>query len=164
MSNPARTDPFDILMPRLRARARRLCNSAEEAEDIAQETALRLWQRLGRQGGVENPDRYAMITLHNLVRQRWRGRRVTEELAENMGQVDPDAPARLACSDLQRAIERLPQEQVCVIEQLMAGESSPKVIAERTGIPLGTVMSRLARARARLRKDMHLEGSVVELL
>ncbi|MFC6583977.1 hypothetical protein [Sulfitobacter aestuariivivens] len=37
-------------------------------------------------------------------------------------------------------------------------------MAQQTGLPLGTVMSRLARARARLRKELDVEGSVEELL
>lgn len=164
MSTDTLTDPFEALLPRLRARARRLCRTPDEAEDIAQETALRLWQVLADRGEIENPDRYAMIMLHNLVRQRWRQRRPTEELEEDMAQTEPTAPGRLACADLQRAIARLPAEQVCVMEELLAGESSPRVIADRTGLPVGTVMSRLARARARLRSDMELEGSVLDLM
>lgn len=156
-------DTFDALLPRLRARARRLCRTTEEAEDAAQETALRLWQAQTGAHAVENPDRYAMIVLHNLVRQRWRSRRPTEELVDDMAQIPPDAPARLACADLQRAIARLPQEQVRVMQEVLAGENSPRAIADRTGLPLGTVMSRLARARARLRDEMGLTGSVAEL-
>lgn len=157
-------DPFEDLLPRLRARARRLCGSRDEAEDIAQETALRLWQTLADRGEIKNPDRYAMIMLHNLVRQRWRQKRPTEELSEDTAQTPPVAAARLACAELQAAIGRLPSEQANVMEQLMAGESSPRVIAAETGVPLGTVMSRLARARARLRVDMQLDGSVLDLM
>ena len=92
-------DPFAHLMPRLRKRARRLSRTPEEAEDLAQETALRLWQGMERARNIENPEHYAMITLHNLARQRWRTRRPTEELAEDMAQQPPAAPARLACAE-----------------------------------------------------------------
>ncbi|MEM6304494.1 MAG: RNA polymerase sigma factor [Pseudomonadota bacterium] len=164
MSTQTDSKAIEDLLPRLRARARKLCRTAHEAEDIAQEAALRLWQMLSLRGGVENPDRYAMITLHNLVRQRWRSRRITEELAEDTAQIAPEAPARLACAALARAVKALPEEQLHLIEALYAGESSPKAIAARTGLPLGTVMSRLARARARLRREMGVEHSVAELL
>lgn len=164
MNSKTGTERFEDLLPRLRARARRLCRTADEAEDVAQETALRLWQSMNGQREIENPDRYAMIMLHNLVRQRWRARRVTEELAEDTAQTAPDAPARLACAELARVIATLPEEQALVIEALCAGESSPRAIAELTGVPLGTVMSRLARARARLREEMGVERSVSELL
>ncbi len=155
---------FETLLPRLRKRAKRLCRTPEEAEDLAQETALKLWQVLNSTAQIEWPEHYAMITLHNLARQRWRSRRDTEELADDMAQTAPAAPARLACAEARAAIARLPQVQCEVMEHLLAGEISPQVIAKNTGLPLGTVMSRLARARARLRKELHMEGSIVELL
>ena len=156
--------PFDALMPRLRARARRLTRTAEEAEDIAQEVALKLWQMLSEDHDIRAPDRYAMIMLHNLARHRWRAARRTEELTEEMAVTEPAAPARLACAELRRAIACLPREQRALMHLVMAGETSPQALATRLGLPTGTVMSRLARARARLRKVMALEGSVVELL
>ena len=156
---------FETLLPRLRKRARRLCRTRDEAEDLAQEVALKLWQVLNGPGGIDQPDRYAMIMLHNLARQRWRGRRETEQLADDMAQTPPAAPARLACAEARAAIARLPEAQVEVMKHLLAGELSPQTIAKQTGVPLGTVMSRLARARARLRKDLHMDdGSVAELL
>tara|TARA_R110002074_G_scaffold249783_5_gene421630 strand:+ start:1394 stop:2011 length:618 start_codon:yes stop_codon:yes gene_type:complete len=159
-------DPVSDIMPRLRARARRLCRTHDEAEDLAQETALRLWQALRREEGIKAPDRYAMITLHNLARSRWRARHETEELADDMAHTAPAAPARLACAELRAAIARLPADQADLMLQVLAGESSPQALAARRGVPVGTIMSRLARARARLRVDMGLEGqaSVVELL
>lgn len=160
----SRRETFETLLPRLKLRARRLCRTEDEAQDLAQETALRLWQVLGSTQEIENPDRYAMIMLHNLARGRWRSRRETEELDDDMAQTAPAAPARIACAEARAAIARLPEAQVCVMVQLLAGESSPQVIARETGLPLGTVMSRLARARARLRVELGVNGSVVELL
>ena len=159
-------DPVSDIMPRLRARARRLCRNDDEAEDLAQETALRVWQALCRGDAITAPDRYAMITLHNLARSRWRARHDTEELADDMAQTVPDAPARIACAELCAAIARLPVDQAELMTQVLAGETSPQVLARRQGVPLGTIMSRLARARARLRSDMGLDAkaSVIELL
>ncbi|WP_162798323.1 RNA polymerase sigma factor [Sulfitobacter sp. SK011] len=165
MTSPT-ADPISDMLPRLRARARKLCRTHDEAEDLTQETALRLWQALHRDGDITAPDRYAMITLHNLARSRWRSRHETEELADDMAQTAPAAPARLACAELRAAIMRLPADQAHLMALVLAGESSPQVLAARHGVPVGTVMSRLARARAKLRVDMGLEGkaSVVELL
>lgn len=160
------TDPVSHILPRLRARARRLCRTHDEAEDLTQETALRLWQAMRRDGSIKAPDRYAMITLHNLARSRWRSRQETEELADDMAQTAPAAPARIACAELRAAIARLPSDQADLMGLVLAGESSPRVLAAQHGVPVGTIMSRLARARAKLRADMGLEGqaSVVELL
>ena len=157
-------DEIAALMPKLMRRARRLARSRDEAEDMAQDCALRLWQALRAEGSVLAPERYAMIMLHNLARQRWRSRRVTEALTEEMLQAAPLAPARIACAELQSAIDRLPEDQAALMRLVMAGETSPQVLAARVGVPKGTVMSRLGRARARLRREIGLEGSVVELL
>ena len=160
------TDPHSAHWVRLRTRARRLSNSVEEAEDLLQETAMRLMQTL-RDGTVNDAtDRYAMITLHNLARQGWRQRRETEELEEKMALTPPAAPARLACADLREAINRLPPDQQRLMRLVQDGESSPRALAAQTGLPLGTVMSRLARARARLREEMGLgaDASVRELM
>ncbi|MEW9920698.1 RNA polymerase sigma factor [Marimonas sp. MJW-29] len=152
------------LMPKLLRRARRLSARSEEAEDMAQETALRLWQVLVEKRRIEAPERYAMTMLRNIARQRWRGRQVTEELTEDMVEAAPLAPARIACAELCAAIDRLPEDQALLMRLVMGGETSPQVLARRLGLPVGTVMSRLGRARARLRVEIGLEGSVVELL
>jgi RNA polymerase sigma-70 factor (ECF subfamily) len=158
------SDPFAVLLPKLLRRARRLTRSRDEAEDMAQEIALRLWQLQAERHSIAEPERYAMIMLQNLARQRWRSRRPTEELTDEMLRAEPLAPARLACAELRAAIERLPKDQAALMRLVMVGETSPQVLAQRVGVPKGTVMSRLGRARARLREEMGLEGSVVELL
>jgi RNA polymerase sigma-70 factor (ECF subfamily) len=160
------SDPVSDILPRLRARARRLCRTPDEAEDLTQETALRVWQALHRDGHVKSPEKYAMITLHNLARSRWRTRHETEELADDMAQTAPDAPARIACAELRAAIARLPEDQADLMLEVLAGESSPQILATLHGVPVGTIMSRLARARAKLRVDMGLDAkaSVMELL
>lgn len=157
-------DPITQMMPKLIRRARRLTRNRDEAEDMAQEAALRLWQVLTHRHSIDAPERYAMIMLQNLARQRWRSSRPTEELTDEMAQAEPLAPARIACAELRAAIERLPDDQAALMRLVMTGETSPQVLAERVGVPTGTVMSRLGRARARLREEMGLEGSVVELL
>lgn len=158
------SDPVAALLPKLLVRARRLARSRADAEDMAQETVLRLWDLLRGPAKIEDPERYAMMMMHNLARARWRGRRVTEELTDDMLQARPLAPARMACAELQAAIERLPRDQATLMRLVMIGETSPLALAERIGVPKGTVMSRLARARATLRREMALDGSVVELL
>jgi RNA polymerase sigma-70 factor (ECF subfamily) len=158
------TDPMADILAKLQRRARRLARTRDEAEDMAQETALRLWQVMARHKDIEAPEHYAMTMLHNLARQNWRARRPTEELSDDMAQAAPLAPARIACAELMMAIERLPEDQAALMRLVMTGESSPQVLASLIGVPKGTVMSRLGRARARLREDIGLEGSVVELL
>ncbi len=145
---------LDALLPRLAGRARRLSNSQSDADDLAQETALKLWAALRKGAEVEDIDRYAMTILRNLARQRWRSDKPTDPLEDESAAVPPTAPARMACADLAAAVEKLPVAQADLIHMIAAGETSPAVLAERTGLPLGTVMSRLARARSKLRAEM----------
>ena len=159
-------DLIETLLPRLLARARRLTGSAQEAEDLAQEVILRLWEMQGNHVEIAAPDRYAMVMLHNLVRGRWRRARPETGLDDADLHALPAAPARLACAELRSAIARLPRHQARLMVLVMQGESSPQALAHRLRLPKGTVMSRLARARAALRREMGLarKASVAELM
>lgn len=159
------THDLNALLPRLKARARRLTGDMIEAEDLAQETALRLWQTLEKGVQIEDPERYAMTTLRHLSASRWRSRTQVEELQEDTLSTAPDAPARLVCSDVTAAITRLPADQQHLMTRIYDGQTSPKDLAAETGLPLGTIMSRLARARVALRDEVGLEaGEKVEAL
>ncbi|NNE52843.1 MAG: sigma-70 family RNA polymerase sigma factor [Sulfitobacter sp.] len=156
---------FDELLPRLEGRARRLTDSPEAAQDLAQEAALRLWQQMAAGRGIDAPDRYAMILLHNLARARWRRRRPSEEIREDLLTTKPVAPQRIACAELAAAITRLPPNQRRLMRLVQEGEVSPAALATRLNLPPGTVMSRLARARAQLRREMGLaRGASVDEL
>lgn len=136
--------------------ARRLAGSEAEAQDLVQETILRLWRRRAEVEEVKDLRAYARACLRNLYRQ---GLRRAPHLALDdveSPSVDPGVFAALALSDLQGAIRRLPADQAALINLVMAGETSPAALAGRTGCGINTVMSRLARARAQLRRDMDL--------
>ncbi|MEM6941094.1 MAG: RNA polymerase sigma factor [Pseudomonadota bacterium] len=152
------------LLPKLERRAQRLLGNTSEAEDLAQEAALRLWQQLQRAETIAAPERYAMVMLHNLARRRWRARRESEELTEDMIETAPLAPVRLAWRACEDAIAGLPPEQAAVLSLVLQGETSPRALAKRLNIPEGTVMSRLSRARSNLRRTLGLRRSVSELL
>lgn len=128
-------DQITPLLPALRRRATKLTRTPDEAEELAQEVVLRLWQVLKSQRSITKPDRYAMIMLHNLARQRWRNRHPTEELSDEMAQTQPEAPARLACASLQAAIAQLPRDQCRLMGMVAAGETSPRQLANITGLP-----------------------------
>lgn len=157
--------PLIVLLPRLRARARRLVSSASDAEDLLQDTVLILLQSMGKHHRINALDRYAMTVLANLARKHGRMGRSMEPLEDHVAQIDPDAPRRIACTELAEAIARLPQDQRVLMERVAAGETSPAALANLTGLRIGTVMSRLARARAQLRTELglHKTGSVMEL-
>ena len=73
-----------------------------------------------------------------------------------MATCDADAPRRIACAELAEVMARLPPQQARLLKMVAEGETSPRALSKRIGVPDGTVMSRLARARARLRRELHL--------
>ncbi|KIC48583.1 sigma-70 family RNA polymerase sigma factor [Tateyamaria sp. ANG-S1] len=141
------------LIPLLTRRARRLSRTRAEAEDLVQDTLLSLCQRLRSGGEIDDLPAYAMRTLSNRARRTWRIE-ATDELEEDHALTQPDALVRLDCADTLAAIERLPQPQRQLMDLVVSGETSPRALSHATGLPLGTVMSRLARARAKLRLEL----------
>lgn len=152
-------DAFTTILTLLHQRARALVACPEEAADLAQDTALKLWQRQCSGNAPDDLAAYAMTALRNQARSHWRARKPTQELHEDMATTQPDAPCRIACAELRSAITRLPDPQGDLMALVAMGETSPRALARITGQPVGTVMSRLARARATLRDNMGLEQS-----
>lgn len=153
---------ISTLMGRLKRRARRLTGDEHVADDLAQDVMVRLIQADARGFDIRNRSAYAMRILSNLARSAHRNRTELVELDESMLPSAPVATRRLICADVVEAIDRLPPAQAELLWLVASGELSPIALAQRTGLPKGTVMSRLARARARLRRDLDVPqtGSV----
>lgn len=152
MSQHTSTDLLQHI-PKLMRRARRVSASRSEAEDLVQDTLLQMCRRLSAAADIDDLGAYAMQTLNNRARRR--GTTIpTEELEDDMASSNPEALARLDCADVLAAIERLPEPQRVLLEFVIDGETSPAEMAKSLDLPLGTVMSRLARARARLRRAL----------
>jgi RNA polymerase sigma-70 factor, ECF subfamily len=146
-------------LPRLRRYARSLTQDAARADDLVQNCLVRalakehLWQ--------PGTDLRAWLftILHNQhvneVRRLVREGIVVsvEDLMPSLAAA-PAAGATLELRDLEQAIATLPREQREVI--LLAGREGKRYeeIARMLGVPVGTVRSRLSRARARLRELM----------
>ncbi|HUP08336.1 MAG TPA: RNA polymerase sigma factor [Caldimonas sp.] len=142
-----------VWVPRLRRYARALVGRREDADDLVQDTLERAWSRGDRWSEVGDMRAWLFSVMHNLhVDGARRGRLATVELDDATLEVAaPPPPEPLAIRDLQAALERLPIEHKEVL-LLIALEGMSYADAARTlGIPIGTVMSRLARARERLR-------------
>lgn len=152
------------LMGPLMARARRLCrNNRAEAEDLVQEALLRVWARLQSGAEIDELQPYLMTVLRH-ARARKGPMAEAEEAAAEPATAGA-APLRMACRDVAAALRRLPPEQAALLNGLMRDGASYAEMAAREGVPVGTVMSRLARARARLRRELELEaGHAVDTL
>lgn len=150
---PCPESPINELRPELLRLARRLTRAEDTAQDIVQETLLRVWMR--RQShDIEEPLAYARAVVRNLYLESLR-RRPFLPLEDGMEDgIGHGGDAALALNKLTAALARLPSSQAAVIRLVVAGETSPRAMAEQLGCPTGTVMSRLARARAQLRHEM----------
>ena len=166
---PCPTDPpeaLTALMPQMTRLALHLTGSRDQAQDLCQEVLLKLWMRLQAGHEVEDLRAYALAALRNQYRQFLRNQVPLSDLDEATEPTAPDAFGALAVHELETAIAALPHTQARLMRLVAAGETSPRALADITGWPLGTVMSRLARARARLRSRVGLAAtaSTTELL
>ena len=141
--------------------ARWLTRNEQDAQDMVQEASLRAFRFFdGYRGGDARS--WLLTTVRNTcytwLQQNRRGQ-ATTPFDEGIHSVDEDSlnPSSLVLKNadmemLQQSLEQLPDEfrEVIVLRDLE--ELSYKQIAEVTNVPLGTVMSRLARARARLKQ------------
>lgn len=155
-------ETFRQLHKALHRRARRLTRCPDDAADLAQDTALNLWRHRCRGETVENLNAYAMTALGNAARSRWRARRETEELQEDSAAIENDPLQGIALTELRAALNRLPAAQALLMQLVIDGETSPADLARITGVPEGTVMSRLSRARQRLRREMEMGPDAVQ--
>ena len=142
-------------VPRLRRYARALTGDRAGADDLVQDTLERALSRLHlwRQGSDLRA--WLFTIMHNIfVNQiRSRARRQHEALenepaADALRAADPDW---LELRDLERALARLPDEQRAVMLLVGLEQFTYDEAARVLGVPIGTVMSRLSRARERLR-------------
>ena len=143
-------------IPRLRRYARSLTQDISRADDLVQSCLVRalakehLWQR-----GTDLRA-WLFTILHNQhvndVRRLVREGTVVsvEDVAPNLAAA-PSAGIALELQDVEQAIAALPREQRTVV--VLAGREGKRYeeIAATLGVPVGTVRSRLSRARARLR-------------
>lgn len=153
-------DPRDellALLPRLRRFARGLTGSAAMADDLVQETCLRALERWHQWSPGTSLSSWTFKIMHNLWiddRRRTARRPVVSEsvLAERADEVDPVTmfEARDAMNLIEKGISQLPEEQRVVLLLVTFEDLSYAEAAKVLGIPIGTVMSRVSRARQKL--------------
>jgi RNA polymerase sigma-70 factor (ECF subfamily) len=151
-------------LPRLRRYARVLTGDSNRADDLVQDTLARAWEKRGLWLAGSDLRAWLFTIMHNVhVNQFARRRR---ELAESSLDAD-DGPAagwevpvratqsdRVELTEVLMHIQRLPSEQREVLMLAAVEELRYDEIARIQGIPIGTVMSRLNRARDKLRRRL----------
>ena len=144
------------LIPRLRRYARALVGDRASADDLVQDTLERAWAKLHLYRRGTDLRAWLFTVMHNVHVNKVRATRVTDTLEDELPELAQRASQgdALLVRDLDRAIARLPTEQRAVLLLVTLEEMSYEEVARAVGIPIGTVMSRLSRAREKLRAMM----------
>ena len=144
-------------IPRLRRYARALAGNRAEADDLVQDTMERAWSRLASWRRGSDMRAWLFGIMHNLwIDQARKRTMVTEAWDEHIPEPTTVSayPAHLDVRDLEAALRLLPSEQREILLLVALEEMTYEEIASTLRIPPGTVMSRLARGRERLRALM----------
>lgn len=145
-------------LPRLRRFALSLTGNRADADDLVQDTVERALINLHRWERGTRLDSWMFRIAQNLfidgTRTKKRRRAVVSESLEAAGNVSVDgvraAESKIAFTDLCRALGELPQEQRSAVALVLIDGMSYRDAAEVLGVPIGTLTSRLSRARETL--------------
>ena len=134
---------------------RRLCGNAHDADDVFQETAIRVWRNLQQRPRLRNPRGWlATIAYRCFLDHRGRRseQRGLEESPDHRVKGPGDqAEQREDCSRLNAAVDGLPEPVCQVVALHYTGGLTLGQTAEAMGIAVGTVKSRLNSALEKLR-------------
>jgi RNA polymerase sigma-70 factor (ECF subfamily) len=154
VSPPDLSAELVTLLPRLRRFARALTRNPHDADDLVQ---VALERALARAHQLR-PDAALAAWVFGILRHAWidelraRARRervfAPEESGQNVGDAGQDAQAESL--SVQDALERLPQDQRLAVALVLIEGLSYKEAAHVMDVPIGTLTSRLARAREAL--------------
>ena len=151
--------------PRVAATVIGMLGPGDEAEDVGQETFIRLYRALDRFRGDSSLGTYVTRIAINLslTALKKRKRRISRFVSQDETERDRPEASWDPRGELERkddirrvreAVARLaPNHRAVVVLRMIDGYSTREA-AEILGVPVGTVMSRLARAMERLEKDM----------
>lgn len=164
--------------PQLRAFARGLCGSADWADDLAQDTMLRAWEARERFAAGTNFKAWTFTILRNHFYSETRRNKFKgvydEAVVEDILKAPPSQYDALDLGDVLRALQAIPSKYREAL-MLVAGAGLPyDEVAQICGIAVGTVKSRVSRARGKLaeyidegrlpkpRREFTLNGSAID--
>jgi len=153
------------LIPRLRRYARALTRNADQADDLVQDCLERAWGRLHLWRRGSNMRAWLFTIMHHVhinTRRRSQGRPDRDSMPdwEVAAGVQPIQEQISEFRGIIAALHRLPEEQKTILLLIGLEGLTYREAAEVLGVPIGTVMSRLARGRERLRQMTEEGGSL----
>ncbi len=137
-----------------------LARDRETAEDLTQETFVQALKSFHRYAPGTNCRAWLVTILYHLNskrRQKLGRLKFVEDPEELIAQTvtfEPSIPEQLKDEEILRALKQLPKQFRDVVVLTDVEEFSYKEVAELTGVPIGTVMSRLHRGRRLLRQQL----------
>src|ERR1700741_2197192 len=142
------------LIPHLRAFARTLCGDPTAADDLAQDAMLKAWDARNSFEMGTNMKAWTFMILRNQFysekRRSWRQSQLDQEAAERTLVAIDDPSAPVALDELRLGLGMLPAEQREALILVGAGGFAYEEAAEICGCAVGTVKSRVSRARRAL--------------
>jgi RNA polymerase sigma-70 factor (ECF subfamily) len=152
--------------------ARSITRNATDAEDLVQDTMLRAFRAIGRFDG-RHPRAWLLTIMRNAQINRVRRKRpelmrdpdatMNRVASEDKDDSDPEAQVldRGYDAAIESALDALPEKFRAVVELVDVQALSYQEAADILGVPTGTIMSRLHRARTRIRKHLEQHGGYV---
>lgn len=152
-------------MASLRRYARALLRNRTDAEDLVQEALTRAVARADTFKAGTNLRAWLFTILHNVHVNQVRSRaarpdEVPVEAVESRLVTPARQEERIEVRDMMRALDELPEEQRQVLLLVALEGLKYEEVAATLGVPIGTVMSRLSRARDAVRTKLAADGSV----
>jgi RNA polymerase sigma-70 factor, ECF subfamily len=154
-------------LPYLRRFARSLCGDAALADDLVQDCAERALNKVH----LYDPSRPLRAWLFAILRNifisglrkssRLRVTKSVDSLDAGEGSVPPEQEVRMSLELIEKALDELAPQQREVLVLVSLEELSYRETAEIIGVPIGTVMSRLSRARSSLQTILENRGTPV---
>lgn len=154
------------VLPRLRRFARGLTGSTVDADDLVQAACERALARRHQFQEGTRFDSWMFRIVQTIWIDQIRSRSVRKEETEaaegRMGSDEPvrRAEARVALDEVRRAVGRLSPDQRVALVLVTVDGLSYKEAAEVVQVPVGTIMSRLARARLALQLQLEAGGGI----
>jgi RNA polymerase sigma-70 factor, ECF subfamily len=148
-------------VPSLRAFAISLCGNVDRADDLVQEALLRAWANIDSFQPGTNMSAWLFTILRNVFRSEYRKRRREVEdadgsYAESLTSL-PEQNSRLEIVEFRNALKLLPSEQRESLILVGASGFSYEEAAQICGCAVGTIKSRVNRARSRLAEILSID-------
>ena len=139
---------FDHFGPRLHAYLTRLGSDAGTADEILQDVMTTLWTK----AHLFDPSKSSIAT--------WLYRMEAPETAAEDEGIDRRIDMQFREERIKESLVSLPEEQLTLIRMAFFDDLSHSEIAEKTGLPLGTVKSRIRLAFGKLRRQLETNGVI----